>query len=152
MDALRLKADKSVLQDLISQMEGMDLSGYTEESANVFRAALAAANSILADETLSVDDQAKVDEAVSALQAAADGLEKEQGSQGGDAENPDGSQGSDNPDGNTGDGSGNSGSESGDKAPAAVQTGDAATIMLYGFLAAGAAVIAVLTGRFRKVR
>ena len=47
MEALRLKADKSVLQDLISQMEGLDLSGYTEESVNVFRAALAAANSIL---------------------------------------------------------------------------------------------------------
>ena len=31
MNALRLKADKSVLQDLISQMEGLDLSGYTEE-------------------------------------------------------------------------------------------------------------------------
>ena len=38
MNALRLKADKSVLEDLISQMEGMDLSGYTEESVSVFRA------------------------------------------------------------------------------------------------------------------
>ena len=167
MEALRLKADKSVLQDLISQMEGLDLSGYTEESVNVFRAALAAANSILADETLSVDDKAKVDEAVSALQAAADGLEKDPGSQGGDAENPDGGEDSENPDGNTGavsgddaDGSGsgngadsgNGGSENGGKAPAAVQTGDASPIMLYVFLAAGAAVIAVLAGRFRKVK
>ena len=167
MEALRLKADKSVLQDLISQMEGLDLSGYTEESVNVFRAALAAANSILADETLSVDDQAKVDEAVSALQAAADGLEKDPGSQGGDAENPDGGEDGENPDGNTGavsgddaDGSGsgngadsgNGGSENGGKAPVAVQTGDASPIMLYVFLAAGAAVIAVLAGRFRKVK
>ena len=39
MNALRLKADKSVLEDLISQMEGMDLSGYTEESVTVFRRA-----------------------------------------------------------------------------------------------------------------
>ena len=39
MNALRLKADKSVLEDLISQMEELDLSGYTEESVNVFRAA-----------------------------------------------------------------------------------------------------------------
>ena len=167
MEALRLKADKSVLQDLISQTAELDLSGYTEESVNVFRAALAAANSILADETLSVDDQAKVDEAVSALQAAADGLEKDPGSQGGDAENPDGGEDGENPDGNTGavsgddaDGSGsgngadsgNGGSENGGKAPAAVQTGDASPIMLYVFLAAGAAVIAVLAGRFRKVK
>lgn len=167
MEALRLKADKSVLQDLISQTAELDLSGYTEESVNVFRAALAAANSILADETLSVDDQAKVDEAVSALQAAADGLEKDPGSQGGDAENPDGGEDSENPDGNTGavsgddaDGSGsgngadsgNGGSENGGKAPVAVQTGDASPIMLYVFLAAGAAVIAVLAGRFRKVK
>ena len=85
MNALRLKADKSVLQDLISQMEGLDLSGYTEESVTVFRAALASANSIFIYETLSVDDQAKVDDALIALQAAYDGLEKEQT---GEPENP----------------------------------------------------------------
>ena len=31
MNALRLKADKSVLEDLISQTEDLDLTGYTEE-------------------------------------------------------------------------------------------------------------------------
>src|SRR5699024_3061136 len=75
MNALRMKADKSVLEDLISQTEELDLAKYTKESANVFRAALEAANSILADETLSVDDQVKVDEAAAALQEAHDGLE-----------------------------------------------------------------------------
>ena len=86
MDALRLKADKSVLEDLISQMEDLDLTGYTEESVTVFRAAFAAANAIFEDVTLSVDDQAEVDDAAAVLQAAYDGLEKIQG---GDTEDPD---------------------------------------------------------------
>ena len=85
MDALRLKADKSVLADLISRMEGLDLTAYTEESVSVFRAAFAAANVILGDETLSVNDQAEVNDAAAVLQAAYDGLEKNQG---GDTEDP----------------------------------------------------------------
>ena len=75
MNALRMKADKSVLEELISKVENLDLTGYTEESASAFRAALAAADSIRADENLSADDQTKVDEAVAALQEAYDGLE-----------------------------------------------------------------------------
>ena len=94
------------------------------------------------------------------LQAAIDAVEKaieegETGDGGEDSDNPGGDTGDGSDggaDGNTGDGSGNGGSENGDNAPAAVQTGDAAPIMMYVFLAAGAAVIAVLTGRFRKVR
>ena len=78
MENLRLKADKSVLEDLISQTAELDLSGYTEESVSVFRAAFAAANAVFTDEALSIDDQAEVDEAVKALQAAYDGLEKVQ--------------------------------------------------------------------------
>ena len=98
---LRLKAYKSVLEDLISQVGSLDLTGYTEESVSVFRAALAAANDILADETLSENDQAKVDEAAAALQAAYDGLEKAKGGEpenpgGGDQEKPQ------NPDGDNG--------------------------------------------------
>ena len=76
MSSLRLKADKSTLEDLINSVQDLDLSQYTEESAQAFRTALAKANAVLADETLSVDDQAKVDEASAMLQAAADGLEK----------------------------------------------------------------------------
>ena len=85
MANLRMKADKSVLEDLIAHVEGLDLSAYTEESAAVFRAAFTAANEILADESLSEDDQAEVDEAAQTLQAAYDGLEKVQA---GEAENP----------------------------------------------------------------
>ncbi len=85
IEALRLKADKSVLQDLVNQVSGIDLTGYTEESVSVFSAALTAANSILADANLSVDDQAKVDEAQKALKEAYEGLEKTSGEE---PENP----------------------------------------------------------------
>ena len=86
-----------------------------DESVSVFRAALAAANDILADETLSENDQAKVDEAAAALQAAYDGLEKAQGGEpenpgGGDQEKP---QNPDGDNGNQGGTSGGNGSGSG---------------------------------------
>ena len=73
---LRLKADKSTLRDLVDQVSGLDLSGYTEESVSIFRAALASANTILADAALSEENQAQVDEAQKTLQAAYDGLVK----------------------------------------------------------------------------
>ena len=158
MNALRLKADKSVLEDLISRTEDLDLTGYTEESVSVFRAALAAANDILADENLSVDDQAKVDEAAAALQAAADGLEKAQGSQDGDAENPGGNTDDpQNPDGNTDDSqkpgssqSGNNGQDVHNKGSVnkAAKTGDSTPIAAAGLMAlAACACIMVITVR-----
>ena len=75
--AQRFKADKSILEDLIGQAEGMDLSGYTAESVATFRTALATAQAVMADATLSEDDQDKVDESVAALSAAMDGLTAE---------------------------------------------------------------------------
>ena len=72
--AQRYKADKSILEDLIGKAESIDLTGYTAESVAMFRSALASAQSVLADETLSEDDQATVDNAVAALSAAMDGL------------------------------------------------------------------------------
>ena len=72
--AQRFKADKSILEDLISKAEGMDLSGYTAESVDTFRSALAVAQAVLADESLSEDDQKTVDAAVEKLTAAMDGL------------------------------------------------------------------------------
>ena len=75
--AQRFKADKSILEDLIGQAEGMDLSGYTAESVAAFRTALVNAQAVMADATLSEDDQAKVDDAVAALSAAMDRLTAE---------------------------------------------------------------------------
>ena len=45
MDAvseLRLKADKTNLEELLKAVEGLDLSVYTDESVAVYKAALAA--------------------------------------------------------------------------------------------------------------
>ena len=72
--AQRYKADKSILEDLIGKAEGIDLTGYTAESVAVFRAALQSAQTVMADETLSEEDQATVDAAVAALNDAMDGL------------------------------------------------------------------------------
>lgn len=71
---LRLKADKGALEELINEAASMDLSEYTEESAAAFRAAFANARSVLADDTLSEDDQYVVDEAAAQLAAARDAL------------------------------------------------------------------------------
>ena len=72
--AQRFKADKSILEDLINQAESLDLSGYPAEAAATFRTALANAQVVMADNSLSVDDQKTVDNAVAALTAAMDGL------------------------------------------------------------------------------
>lgn len=72
--AQRFKANKDILEDLIGKAEDSNLDGYTAESVAVFRSALAQAQAILADESLSEDDQKTVDAAVDALSAAMDGL------------------------------------------------------------------------------
>ena len=72
--AQRYKADKSILEDLINQANEIDTSLYTAESVQAFTAALKSANVILADASLSEDDQATVDEAVATLSSAMDNL------------------------------------------------------------------------------
>ncbi len=72
--AQRYKADKSILEDLIGKAQGINLEGYTAESVATFRTALQNARAVMADETLSEDDQAVVNEAVAQLTAAMDGL------------------------------------------------------------------------------
>ena len=84
---LRLKADKSTLEDLLDSVADLDLSRYTEESAAVFRTALANAQAVLADEALTEDDQKTVDEAVQALSDAKDQLQLKDGSDGGNSGN-----------------------------------------------------------------
>ena len=72
--AQRFKADKSILDDLINKAEGINLDGYTAESVAAFRTALANAQAVMADNSLSEDDQATVDAAVAALSDAMNGL------------------------------------------------------------------------------
>ena len=72
--AQRFKADKSILEDLIGEAKGIDLTGYTAESVATFRTALQNAQAVMADETLTEDDQATVNAAVAALSDAMNGL------------------------------------------------------------------------------
>ena len=102
---LRLKADKSTLEDLLNSLADLDLSQYTEESAAVFRTVLANAQAVLADETLTEDDQKAVDDAVQALNDAKDQLQLKDSSSGdGDTNTGDGSDNTGNGDSNTGNG------------------------------------------------
>ena len=151
------KPDKSQLEDLISQMENLDLSGYTEESVSVFNEALAAAKAILEDETLTEADQSKVDEAAAALQEAYDGLEKIQG--GGDEQKPGGDD-EQKPGGDDGQkpGTGNdqkpgSGSDSADAGKDSVKTGDNSMPMLAAMVIllaiSSGCVVVLLRRRFR---
>ena len=75
--AQRYKANKENLEDILNQAQALDLSGYTAQSVAVFQAALAEAQAVMADETLSVEDQDAVDAAVEALASAMNGLTAE---------------------------------------------------------------------------
>ena len=109
--AQKYKANKDNLKELVESLKNLDLTKYTEESVKVFEEAMAQADVILADETLSADDQDKVDAAVEELTAARDGLvEKTDGSgdEGGDGDT--GNSGDEGNEGNTGN-SGDEGNE-----------------------------------------
>ena len=75
--AQRYKANKENLEDILNQAQAVDLSGYTAQSVAVFQAALAEAQALMEDETLSVEDQDAVDAAVEALASAMNGLTAE---------------------------------------------------------------------------
>ena len=70
----RTSPDKSILEELLNKAEGINLDGYTAESVATFRTALANAQAVMADNSLSEDDQAVVNQAVEQLTAAMDGL------------------------------------------------------------------------------
>lgn len=92
-------ADKTKLEDLIRQAEEIDLSLYTEETAQAVREALAAAKAVAEDPDAVQKD---VDEAAEALQAAVDDLKEKADEPGkGDEQNPGGNDGddTDEPDG-----------------------------------------------------
>ena len=76
---LRFKADKEILNKVLQGAKALDLSGYTPESVEKFKAALNAAEKISADESLSKDDQPVVDQALNELNAAIAGLTKADG-------------------------------------------------------------------------
>lgn len=70
----RYKANKDNLKELIDEANGIDLSKYTKESVDALKKALKEANAVMLDESLSVDEQAKVDKTANDLKAAIDEL------------------------------------------------------------------------------
>lgn len=158
----RYKANKDNLQRLVDSLAGIDLSKYTDESVRVFRVALAQANAVLEDDTLTQDNQNTVDTAEKELKAARDGLvEKTGGTDDGGDTGDDGDTGDSGNAGNAGDtgdtgNTGNTGdtgavdnNDSGtDSVNQAVQTGDNANIML----PAAALVLAAAAGGVTVVR
>ena len=144
--AQRFKANKDILEDLIGKAEGIDLTGYTAESVATFRTALATARAVMADATLSVDDQAKVDEAAAALKAAMDGL-----TAGGAPETTDKPEASEKPETTNKPESTDKPQATEKPAEKPAQTGDSAQLMLY-VAALGAAVVALSTATVARKR
>lgn len=70
MLSLRLKADKTLLSSAVAQARAFDLTGYTAESVQGYNTAFAEAEGLLADDTLSEDDQDIIDAAVASLDMA----------------------------------------------------------------------------------
>ena len=73
------KRQKTILNELINQAEGLDLTVYTKESVERLNAALKTAREVMEDRSLSVDDQIEVDEAAAVLRSAIAGLEETSG-------------------------------------------------------------------------
>ena len=144
--AQRFKADKSILEDLIGKAEGMDLSGYTAESVATFRVALANAQAVMADNSLTEDDQAKVNDAVAALTAAMDGL-----TAGGAPETTDKPEASQNPEA-TDKPQTTDKPQATEKPENVPQTGDSAQLMVYVAALAAAALLMGTTVVVRRRR
>lgn len=71
MTELRMAANKDILNDMINQANSIDLSQYTDDSANAVRNALAKAEALAAQDT---SDQGAVDAAAQSLKTALAGL------------------------------------------------------------------------------
>ena len=137
MDNLRLRADKEALQNLLDSLGTLDLSLYTEESVQVYTAALAKANAVLADTALSVDDQDEVDAAVKALADAKEQLVLKDKA------------GKDNDEGSSTDSQDLSGENRG--ADKAAKTGDTAPVAAAGvMILLSAAVLSIVRKRVKR--
>ena len=174
ISGLRLKADKSTLEELLNSVNDLELDKYTEESVAVFSVAFARAEAVMADETLSEDDQKTLDEAVQALSDAKDQLQLKDGADdgdGGDADSGDSGTGDGNDDaGNSGTGDGrepgssntdgtdsgadgNTDSRNADDAADAPKTGDeTASFALYAVVAAALAAAAAGAAAYKNRR
>ena len=158
----RFCAQKVSLEELLSQAEGLDLTQYTEGSAAVFRMALASAQAVFADQTLSVEDQQTVDDAVASLKMAAeeltvkaDGSDKEEQGGSEDSQKPDGTEqsGNNSDNGNAADtgntGNADNGGSSVNNTQKAAKTGDAAQFGMFAVmvLMSGLVILKMRRGR-----
>lgn len=162
MGYLRLKPDKELLDNLISQAQSIDTSVYTEESVQALTAALAEAAAVFEDDQA---DKDQVTEAETALKAALEGLiesdkaDENAGNGGADTgSSDDGSADAGNTDagnagaGNAGSGNANTGNKDGQNGSAqntdrAAKTGDSfPTVPLYAAAAALALACAAGSG------
>ena len=148
MGSLRLKADKDVLEELLSQAEGLDLTQYTEGSAAVFRMALASAQAVFADQTLSVEDQQTVDDAVASLKMAAEDLTVK--ADGSDKEEQSGNNSDNGNAANTGNtGNVDNGGSSVNNTQKAAKTGDAAQFGMFAVMVLMSGLVILKTRRGR---
>ena len=145
----RKKADKSILQKAVEKASAIDLSQYTEESAEVLSNALKVASAILEDDQMSEDDQDAINEAAVNVEAAIQAMVLKGGDGNGNGNGDGGNNGNDGSNGG-GKGSGTPGGKT-DK-PGSVRTGDDSIPAVWGILAAAALSSGVLLIRKWKLR
>lgn len=122
---LRLIPDKSKLEELLKEAEGIDLAKYTEETVVVFRTVLAKAEAVFGNGNAS---ETEVKEAEKMLRAAMDGLEEKKAN----PEKPNSAQGESGQQGNTKPNGG---------ADKATKTGDEALSIVWMMLMVAGAVV-----------
>ncbi|GAA0282177.1 hypothetical protein GCM10008922_46110 [Faecalicatena contorta] len=157
---LRLKADKSALADLLDSVRDLDLNKYTNKTAAAYRDALEAAVAVMEDDTLSEEDQTKVDEAVMKLMLAKDDLKEKEagGSTNGGDNNGGNTSGGDNNGGNKNGGNTNGGNQNAGngslKGNGSIKTGDTAALLMpiLGILMSLGAAVVIGVAAFKTKR
>lgn len=129
--ALRLIPNKDALNALLNKAQAIDLNQYTEQSAEVLKAAVKAARAVYADP---MADQDAVDQAQKVLAAAIDGLQRKSDNGGNSSSQPNGNGSSNN---------GNQGSQTGDNGN---------FIALFALLIASMTAAAVVVKRRKESR
>ena len=147
--ALRRAANKENLAAVIEKAEALNAADYTPESFADVARALESANAMMADGSLSEDDQAQVDTAEAVLAAAIENLVKASADDPGSGSKPSG--GNENPSGGDREdpaqsGNGSSDGPKGDN----TQTGDATPLLGLSLLTAACGAVLVL--RRKKAR
>lgn len=124
MGNLRLKPDKGLLEELISQAQSVDTEAYTEESVQALTAALADATAVFDNDQA---DKEQVEEAQSALKAALAGLTAKTEAGGSDTAGADTDTGNSGT-GTAGSGNGTESTEAGGRDTGSTGSGSAGTV------------------------